>query len=56
MININQEVTIKWFTRNKKRFIDLRIPYWEYKNIENILHTEINKCKLEDIVQSHRKL
>lgn len=28
----------------------IRIPYWEYKNIENILHTEINKCKSEDIV------
>ena len=110
MIDLEQEVTIKWFTRNKKRFKDckdiktlpfdfylpyyniciefdgwqhynmtkhdtsekfeirkkhdiikdeycknnnmylIRIPYWEYKNIDNILHTEINKCKLEDIV------
>lgn len=26
----------------------LRIPYWDYDNIEDILTTYINKCKEED--------
>ena len=37
------------YCKNNNMYL-IRIPYWEYKNIDNILHTEINKCKLEDIV------
>ena len=38
MIDLEQEVTIKWFTRNKKRFIDLG---YKFTNISDTFSVKV---------------